>query len=82
MGPVEVLGGLEGLEDTGVGEEEEDIAEGGEMSCYGMMILNLHCSSASGKVFETVIINYKRTIIRVPLSVYCFIIGRTREDGK
>lgn len=68
MGPAEVLGGLGGLEDIEVGGEEEGIAEGGKLSCYGMMILNLHCSSASGEVFETVI-NYKRTIIRVRLSV-------------
>lgn len=69
MGPAEVLGGLEGLEDTEAGGEGEGIAGGGELSCYGMMILNLHYSSASGKVFETVIVNYKRTIIRVPLTV-------------
>lgn len=69
MDPAEVLEVPEGLGATEVGEEEEGIVEGGEKPRYRMMILNLHYSLASGKIFETVVVNYKRTIIRVPLSV-------------
>lgn len=68
MGPAEVvLGDPEVLEDTEAGGEGEGIAEGGKISCYGMIKIILHYSSASGKLFVSV--NYKRTIIRVPLSV-------------